>query len=237
MSELLLPARASGAENEPKQPRERIELIDGEPVISLETALRFLWRVQESFPEWLLHLSYDSRVEKTCQDAYSRYAKFVRSCLGIALDINVNDMTPQEQERYHAYTLFGIPDFRFWNDSIHNLDELRAQYPLESYAGYYLELQLALVRVRVKEALRPIHSRAFGPIDYGENPQVLNAFRQKFVEAMRALGIYYEPTKIAVVGVENAQVVSAEVIQSGMPAPTEDYETGCLPPLLTGEVV
>jgi len=229
----LLPIAIDRGGDDPEDRQESVELIDGEPVIPLEVALRFLHRVQQTFPEWTgLNLPYDSRVDETCTDAYSRYAQFVRRCLGIATDAKYDDMTERERERYFAYTLQGMPDFGFWSEPIPNPDELRTKYPEGSYPRHLLELDLAIVRVKVKKALQIVFNRAFGPLDHGEDPEVLSAFREKFVAAMRMMGIYYEPIRIAVFGVEDGEIASAELIETGMPSPDDDQRI--LPPLLKG---
>ena len=178
---------------------EVVELIDGEPVISLESALRFLHKVDQIFPEWQVYLSYGSCVLSTSQVAYSQYSQLIKKSLGIDAECEVSDMSEELRARYDAYTFEGIPQFEFWYKPVPCPDAMRRQYPEGSYARHYLELELTLVRVEVKKALKIIFNRAFLPEllgDGAEDTAQLALFRSQFVAAMRMMGIDYEPIRI-----------------------------------------
>jgi hypothetical protein len=78
----LVPATINQHDTQPEELK--IEKIAGEPVISMERALRVLYNIQRTFPEWgPLNLPYASEVEATSLQARSHYVQFIKRCLGI----------------------------------------------------------------------------------------------------------------------------------------------------------
>ncbi|KKP38226.1 MAG: hypothetical protein UR28_C0020G0035 [Candidatus Peregrinibacteria bacterium GW2011_GWF2_33_10] len=197
---------------------EKIEIMDGEPVISLERALRFLYSTHLQFPEWgNLRVPYSSKIEATSHQAYSAYSELIKNSLDIDLSKTLEKMTEYEYERYTSYIFSGIGDVDLWDVDVPDIDELRDKYPEGSYIRNYLEYELAIVRVRIKEAFQIIYNRAFGPFGHGEIPEKLNAFRVLFTIAMRSIGVEFGPIRMTVVGVEDHQIVSFEELECRMP--------------------
>lgn len=180
--------------------QEVVELIDGVPVVPLETALRFVGRVHEVFPDWGVYLPYNSVVQETMFDAMAQYSQFVQSRLGTEQDLDSS------------------VDFGFYSRNVPDIEELKSKYAEDIFMSHSLELELTIVRVKVKEALQIVYNRAFSPLGYDVDPFELNAFRQQFTIAMQKMGITYDPVQVAVVHASrDPDKVWTEQISSGMP--------------------